>query len=95
MRILATSVFEHVVYHCTCTDSDDPSRIVLEVDAVLREGDADRPLLVPVADYKRMVGFEAAAAHLPRFRAAGRTEQRDGVEYLVFPLWQDRRDSHY
>lgn len=94
VRILATSVFEHVVYHCTCVDANDPSRIVLEVDAILRDGDADRPLLVPVADYKRMVGFDVAAVHVPRFRSAGRTEARDGVEYLVFPLWRDRRELH-
>jgi hypothetical protein len=88
MRIVATAVFERVVYHCGCVDERDPSHPVLEVDALLREGDADGPLLVPVADYKRMIGFDAAEAQLPRFRAAGRTEVRDGVEYLVFPVWQ-------
>jgi hypothetical protein len=88
MRIVATAVFERVVYHCACLDERDPSHPVLEVDALLREGDADGPLLLPVADYKRMLGFDAAEAHLPRFRAAGRTEMQDGVEYLVFPVWR-------
>jgi hypothetical protein len=87
VRILVTAVFERLVYHCTCLDDRDPGHPVLEVDALLRPGDADGPLLLPVADYKRMAGFDAAFANRPGFRAAGRTEARDGVEYLVFPLW--------
>lgn len=87
MRILALSVFEGVVYHCHCLDAVDPGRPTLEVDAVLRDGDADGPLLVAVADYKRMIGFDAAFAHLPALRAAERTTVVDGVEYLTFPLW--------
>jgi hypothetical protein len=90
--VLATSVFERVVYHCACVDDRDPAHPVLEVDALLREGDADGPLLLAVADYKRMVGFDVADANLPGFRSAGRTESRDGVEYLVFPVWE-RRDE--
>jgi hypothetical protein len=88
MRIVVTAVFERVVYHCVCTDPSEPARPVLDVDAILREGDADGPLLLPVASYKAMVGFDVAAACLPAFREAGRTERHDGVEYLVFPLWQ-------
>ena len=61
---------------------------MLEVDALLRDGDADGPLLVTVADYKRMVGFDVAAACMPVLRAARRTEVHDGVEYLAFPLWE-------
>jgi hypothetical protein len=88
MRIRALSVFERVVYHCVCVDAVDPAHPVLEVDAVLREGDADGPLLVTVAEFKRMVGFDAAAAALPQLRAAGRTVADEGVEYLTFPLWE-------
>jgi len=88
MRIVVTAVFERVVHHAACVDARDPAHPVLEVDALVREGDADGPLLLPVAQYKAMIGFEAAAAHLPGLRAAGRTEARDGVEYLTFPVWQ-------
>jgi hypothetical protein len=88
MRILVTAVFEQIVYHCACIDDRDPTHPRLEVDAVLRDGDADGPLLLPVADYKRMAGFETVEARLPALRAAGRTEKRDGVEYLVFPVWE-------
>lgn len=88
MRIRALSVFERVVYHCVCVDRRDPGRPLLEVDALLREGDADGPLLVTVADYKRMAGFDAAAAHLPALRRAGRTERHDGVEYVAFRVWE-------
>lgn len=88
MQIVALSVFERIVYHCHCTDTSDPARPTLVVDALLREGDADGPLLVAVADYKRMVGFATADAHLPALREAGRTTRVDGVEYLTFPLWR-------
>jgi hypothetical protein len=88
MRIRALSVFERVVYHCVCIDPDEPARPVLEVEALLRDGDTDGPLLVTVADYKRMVGFDVAAACMPVLRAARRTEVHDGVEYLAFPLWE-------
>lgn len=75
------------MYHCSCPDPSDPCSPRLEVDALLREGDADTPLLVHVADYKRMVGFDVAETCLPHLRAAGRTTVQDGVEYLVFPMW--------
>jgi hypothetical protein len=88
MRILVTAVFEQIVYHCACIDDRDPGHPRLEVDAILRDGDADGPLLLPVADYKLMAGFDNADARLPTFRSAGRTEKRDGVEYLVFPVWE-------
>jgi hypothetical protein len=88
MRIRALSVFERIVYHCHCIDPTDPGRPTLEVDALLRDGDADGPLLVTVADYKRMVGFPVAAAHLPALRDAGRLTTVDRVEYLTFPIWE-------
>jgi hypothetical protein len=81
-------VFERIVYHCACIDRRDPAHPVLEVDAVLREGDADGPLLVAVADFKRMLGFDAASACITPLRAAGRTEVRDGVEYVTFAMWE-------
>ncbi len=93
MRVRALSVFERIVYHCVCVDPRDPSRPVLEVDALLREGDADGPLLVAVADFKQMVGVEAMHACLPELRRAGRTEVRDGVEYVTFPMWEPARDG--
>ena len=77
MRIRALSVFERIVYHCHCVDASDPGPPTLEVDALLREGDADGPLLVTVADYKRMVGFDAAA-HAPA-RPARRRPDRPTV----------------
>ena len=88
MRIRALSVFERIVYHCDCVDTSDPGRPTLEVDALLRDGDADGPLLVTVADYKRMVGFPVAAMRLPALRDAGRLTTVDRVEYLTFPLWE-------
>ena len=63
-----TAVFERLVYHCACLDDRDPAHPVLEVDALLRPGDADGPLLLPMADYKRMVGFDAA---LPTWPGSG------------------------
>ncbi len=88
MRLRALSVFERIVYHCACIDPHDPAHPVLEVDALLREGDADGPLLVAVADFKRMIGFEATNACVAELRRAGRTEIHDGVEYVAFTLWE-------
>ena len=81
-------MFERIVYHCVCLDPRDPGRPVLEVDALLRDGDADGPLLVAVADFKRMIGVDATNACLPSLRAAQRTEVHDGVEYVAFPMWE-------
>ena len=88
MRLRALSVFERIVYHCACVDPRDPAHPVLEVDALLRQGDADGPLLVAVADFKRIIGFEATNACIGEFRRAGRTETYDGVEYVTFAVWE-------
>jgi hypothetical protein len=82
------SVFERIVYHCVCIDERDPEHPVLEVEAILHDGDADGPLLVAVADLKRMIGVESTNRALTRLRAAGRTETCDGVEYVTFPIWE-------
>jgi hypothetical protein len=88
VRLRALSVFERIVYHCACIDPADPAHPVLEVDALLREGDADGPLLVAVADFKRMIGLDATNACMGELRRAGRTEAHDGVEYVSFVMWE-------
>jgi len=88
VRLRALSVFERIVYHCACIDPRDPAHPVLEVDALLRAGDADGPLLVAVADFKRMLGFEVANECVSELRRAGRTEAHDGVEYVSFAMWE-------
>lgn len=91
MRIRAVSVFEGVVYHCWCADKSNPCRPTLEVDALLREGDADAtagPLLLTAADYVAMVGDMARARTcLDELRAKGRIVERLGVAHLAFPTW--------
>jgi hypothetical protein len=88
MRIRALSVFEGVVYHCYLVDGTNPCRPVLEVDALTREGDLDQgPLLVTVADYLRMAGFEAGARCLVELQENGRVVEQQGVEHLAFPTW--------
>ena len=91
MKIRVLSVFEGVVYHCWPTDLSHPDRPVLEVEAVLREGDADErsgPLLLAVADYITMVGgLDAARPCLRELRAQGRIVDHLGVEHISFPMW--------
>jgi hypothetical protein len=89
MRIRALSVFEGVVYHCWAVDREHPCRPVLEVDAILRAGDADEgPLLVPVADYVVMAGGRSIAAPcLDQLARRGRIVSHLGVDHLVFPFW--------
>ena len=91
MRIRALSVFEGVVYHCVPVDATNPCRPVLEVDAVLREGDADAtsgPLLLTVADYVTMVGgLETARPCLRELDAQGRIVDHLGAQHISFPMW--------
>jgi hypothetical protein len=90
VRIVATAVFEGVVYQSFPADVSNPCRPVLEVDAVLRAGDADAtsgPLLLPVAEYIAMVGLETAKPCLEEMAARGRIVERLDVEHLVFPTW--------
>ncbi len=91
MRIRALSVFEGVVYHCWPVDRTNPGRPTLEVDALLREGDADStsgPLLVTVADYIAMVGsIEVARPCLEQLQAKGRIVDRLGAAHISFPTW--------
>jgi hypothetical protein len=91
MRIRALSVFEGVVYHCWCVDPAQPCRPTLEVDALLRPGDADAtsgPLLLSVADYLTMAGgSRAATACLDELRGKGRVVEHLGVPHLSFPTW--------
>lgn len=91
MRIRALSVFEGVVYHCWCVDPTNPCRPTLEVDALLRPGDADAesgPLLLSVADYIAMAGgMEAATPCLERLDASGRLVQHLDVDHITFPTW--------
>ena len=91
MRIRALSVFEGVVYHCWCVDPSHPRRPVLEVEAVLRPGDADAesgPLLLSVADYIPMAGgVERAAPYLDELAASGRIVEHLDVPHITFPTW--------
>lgn len=91
MRIRALSVFEGVVYHCWCTDPSNPGRPTLEVEAVLRPGDADAesgPLLLSVPEYVVMAGGPAVAAPLLEDLAArGRIVEHLGVDHITFPTW--------
>ena len=89
VRILATSVFERIVYHCFLVDDHDPLRPVLALDAIVREGDTDGPLLVAVADFKRMLGIERGATLAAAMNERGRIETRDGVDYVTFPIWEE------
>jgi hypothetical protein len=96
MRIRALSVFEGVVYHCWAADTTNPCTPTLEVEAILRPGDADADagaLLLPVADYLTMVGDLAVARPcLAELKAKGRISQHLGVDHLAFPLWTQVAD---
>jgi hypothetical protein len=91
VRIRVLSVFEGVVYHCWPIDPSNPCRPVLEVEAILRDGDADAtsgPLLLPVPDYVIMAGgLEAARPCLREFDAQGRIVEHLGAQHISFPMW--------
>lgn len=89
MRIRALSVFEGVVYHCHVVDPGAPCRPTLEVEAVVREGDADSgPILLPLAEYVLMAGGrDVVAPCLDHLRERGRIVDHLGVAHLAFPTW--------
>jgi hypothetical protein len=94
VKILVQSVFEGVIYGCMALDASHPCRPTLEVDALLRPGDADAeagPLLLPVADYIRMLGIEVARPCLEELAARGRIVRRLDVEHIAFPTWTPTR----
>ena len=91
MKIRAQAVFEGVVYNSIALDLTNPCRPTLEVDALLRPGDADAesgPLLLPVAEYIRMLGIEVARRCLEELAAKGRVVRRLDVDHLSFPTWE-------
>ena len=55
---------------------------------VVRDRDEQRAVGVAVADFKRMIGFDATNTALYELRRANRTEVRDGVEYVTFRMWE-------
>jgi hypothetical protein len=89
VRIRAVSVFEGIVYQSFVVDPTNPLRPTLEVEAVLRQGDADEgPLLLSVAEFLVMSGDQAvAAACVDDLAAQGRLVEHLGVPYLAFPFW--------
>jgi hypothetical protein len=88
VKILATAVFEHVVYDLRLIDRSGPDHLHLVVDALLRPGDADAgPLLVPVPQLLALVGDEVAGPLLRRLRDEGRLRSHDGVQHVAFPMW--------
>jgi hypothetical protein len=92
VRIRALSVFEGVVYHSWAIDPSNPCRPTLEVEALLRPGDADAeagPLLLSVADYIVMAGgFDQARPCLRELAETGRIVEHLGVDHIAFPTWE-------
>jgi len=97
VRIRVLSVFEGIVYHCWPVDQANPGKPVLEVDALLRAGDADAtsgPLLLSVADYITMVGgVDKARPFLRELDGQGRIVEHLGAQYLSFPMWSRVADD--
>lgn len=89
MRIQAVAVFERVVYQCFALSLERPERPVLEVDAILRDGDAEGELLLPVPTYMALLGGpDAASQALQHLALAGRLVEHQDVAHIRFPLWE-------
>ncbi|HOT78637.1 MAG TPA: hypothetical protein PKY13_01560 [Microthrixaceae bacterium] len=93
MRIQAIAVFERVVHQCHALSLDRPERPVLEVDAILREGDAEGELLLPVPTFMALLGGPAKANDaLQHLAVNGRIVDHQEIAHIRFPLWE-RIDS--
>ena len=89
MRIRAVAVFERVVYQCQAVCLERPERPILEVDAILRAGDADGELLLPVPAFMALIGGPGAAGEaLQRLALAGRLVDHQDVTHIRFPMWE-------
>ncbi len=88
MKILASAVFEHVVYNVRLLDASSPTSVSLVVDAILRPGDADEgPLLVPLPELVAVIGDSAAERLVPILRRKGRVVEHDSIAHVSFPFW--------
>ena len=86
-------MFERVIYNCFVTDPSRPERPVLEMDALLRDGDADGPVLLPVPQFMALVGGpEVAEPILRKLSAQGRVVRYQDVAHLSFPTWRPISD---
>ncbi len=93
MKILASAVFEHVVYNVRLLDAASPNKVSLVVDALLRPGDADEgPLLVPLPELVAVIGDQAADRIVPDLRNRGRVVDHQGVAHVTFPFWTPVED---
>ncbi len=94
MRIRAIAVFEQVVYNCFAVDLSRPDHPVLEVDALLRPGDADNgPILLPVPTYVALLGgAEQARPHLRSLQQRGRIVSHQEISHIAFPFWEPAGD---
>jgi len=88
VRIRVLALFERVVHHAVVMDPTDPFRPSIEVDAIVRDGDADGPLLLPAPTFMALVGGpELADAPLRALARQGRVVDHQGVAHVVFPMW--------
>jgi len=94
VRIRAIAVFEQVVYNCFAVDLARPDHPVLEVDALLRPGDADSgPILLPVPTYVALLGgVEHARPHLRALQQRGRIVSHQEISHIAFPFWEPAGD---
>jgi hypothetical protein len=90
VRIRALSVFERVIYHSVVVDPTDPRRPRLEVEARVQPDDVEGgPLLLPLAEFRAMVGDEDLAAEaVAELRRGGRLADHLGVPHVAFPFWE-------
>ena len=89
MIIRGVSVFESIVYHSYVVDPANPCRPMLELEAVVRDGDIDAgPLMLSLAEYATLAGGpEVVRPCLDRLRDRGRIVDHLGVPYVTFPTW--------
>lgn len=93
MKIVATALFERLVYMAHCPDPTDPTSPRLVVDARCRDEDLDGPLLLTVAMFGVFCPPGTAAPAISFLRRSGRVVTFDGVSHVAFPTWTMSPDA--
>jgi hypothetical protein len=88
VRIRAFADPDGLVFFCYALNTERPAHPVLELSAGPDTFADDLPILVHVQQFRSMIASASRAPVLDQLRMQGRILDRDGDEYIEFPMWE-------